>query len=174
MQAATRVGMVVRFRIASPDPGIVERRRHRKAPSWADDEVRQRCTPAGCGEEMPNMETLALVSQIIIALGLLNVWLIRARKPTAYRGGDARNMKEEFQAYGLPTWVMVVVGLLKVSLAILLLVGIWHPEVTKPAAIGIAILMLGAVSMHLKVRDPVKKALPAATLLVLSLIVILA
>ncbi len=120
------------------------------------------------------MDTLAMVSQIIIALGLLNVWLLRARKPTAYRGRDAQNMKEEFEAYGLPAWFMGVVGVLKVSLAILLLVGLWYPQVTKPAAIGIAILMLGAVSMHLKVRDPVMKALPATTLLVLSLIVILA
>lgn len=119
------------------------------------------------------METVALVSQIVIALGLLNVWLLRAGKPTAYRGGDARNMKEEFEAYGLPAWFMSVVGFLKISLAALLLVGIWFPSVTKPAAIGIAILMLGAVSMHLKVKDPLKKALPALSLFVLSLIVIL-
>jgi hypothetical protein len=52
------------------------------------------------------MESLALVSQIVIALGLLNVWLLRAKRPTAYRGGDAQNMKEEFEAYGLPAWFM--------------------------------------------------------------------
>jgi hypothetical protein len=34
--------------------------------------------------------------------------------------------------------------------------------------------MLGAVLMHLKVKDPLKKALPAFSLLVLSVIVILA
>ena len=120
------------------------------------------------------MESFAFASQIVIALGLLNVWLLRARRPTAYRGGDARNMKEEFEAYGLPGWFMGVVGFFKVSLAILLLVGIWYPPVTKPAAIGIALLMLGAVVMHLKVKDPIKKALPAFSLLVLSLIVSLA
>ena len=119
------------------------------------------------------MKPIVLVSQIIIALGLLNVWLLRAGKPTDWRGGDARNMKEEFQAYGLPAWFLGVVGFLKISLAILLLVGIWLPYLTKPAATGIAVLMLGAVSMHLKVRDPVKKSLPAFSLLVLSLVVIL-
>lgn len=81
-------------------------------------------------------------------------------------------MREEFAAYGLPAWSMALVGFLKVSLAILLLVGIWLPVVTRPAAIGIAALMLGAVSMHLKVRDPMKKSLPALTLLGLSCIVI--
>ncbi|HEY5764476.1 MAG TPA: DoxX family protein [Candidatus Deferrimicrobiaceae bacterium] len=66
-----------------------------------------------------------------------------------------------------------MVGFFKISLAILLLAGIWIPSVTKPAATGIALLMLGAVSMHLKVRDPIKKSLPAFSLLVLSLVVIL-
>ena len=119
------------------------------------------------------MESIVLASRIVIALGLLNVWLLRAGKPTDWRGGDARNMKEEFAAYGLPEWFLWVVGFFKISLAILLLVGIWIPSVTKPAAIGIALLMLGAVSMHIKVRDPVKKSLPAFSLLVLSLMIIL-
>ena len=82
-------------------------------------------------------------------------------------------MKEGFAAYSLPEWFLWVVGFFKISLAILLLVGIWIPSVTKPAATGIALLMLGAVSMHLKVRDPIKKSLPAFSLLVLSLVVIL-
>ena len=120
------------------------------------------------------MESLALVSQIVIALGLLNVWLLRAKRPTAYRGGDAQNMREEFEAYGLPAWFMGVVGFFKVSLAILLLAGIWYPPITRPAAIAVALLMLGAVLMHLKVKDPLKKALPAFSLLVLSVIIILA
>ncbi len=119
------------------------------------------------------MEPIVLVSRIVIALALLNVWLLRAGKPTDWRGGDAKNMKEEFAAYGLPAWFMGVVGFFKVTLAILLLVGIWVPSVTKPAAIGIAVLMLGAVSMHIKVRDPLKKSLPAFSLLVLSLIILL-
>jgi hypothetical protein len=34
-----------------------------------------------------------------------------------------------------------------------------------------AVLMAGAVSMHLKVQDPPLKSLPAATLLLLCLIV---
>jgi uncharacterized membrane protein YphA (DoxX/SURF4 family) len=119
------------------------------------------------------MESIVLVSRIAVALALLNVWLLRAGKPTAWRGGDSRNMKEEFQAYGLPAWFMGVVGFLKVSLAILLLVGIWIPYLTRPSAMGIAVLMLGAVSMHVKVRDPLKKSLPAFSLLVLSVLVIL-
>jgi len=119
------------------------------------------------------MDWLVFASKIVIALALLNVWLFRAGRPTAWRGGDAQNMREEFAAYGLPVWFMGVVGCFKVTLAILLLVSIWLPAVTRPAAIGVAVLMLGAVSMHLKIRDPIKKALPALALLGLSVMVTL-
>ena len=42
------------------------------------------------------METAQLVAQWIIGLGVLNVWLLRSRRATAYRGGDATNMQKEF------------------------------------------------------------------------------
>lgn len=54
------------------------------------------------------------------------------------------------------------------------ILNVWLPALTRPAAMGMAGLMLGAMSMHLKVRDPLKKSLPAFTLLVLSVIVALA
>ena len=47
------------------------------------------------------------------------------------------------------------------------------PVYTKPAAIGMAILMIGAIAMHIKVKDPLMKSLPAFTMLVLSVIVAL-
>lgn len=117
------------------------------------------------------METLRTVIQVVIPLGILNVWLLRFGKPTEWRGGNATTMKEEFQVYGLPEWSVGVIGVLKVALAVLLLVGVWLPSVTQPAAVGLAILMLGAVAMHVKVKDPLKKSLPAFSILVLSLYV---
>jgi uncharacterized membrane protein YphA (DoxX/SURF4 family) len=102
---------------------------------------------------------------------LLNVWLLRVGRPTSWRGGDAKNMREEFVAYGLPPWFMWAIGFLKVTLAILLIVGLWINSISRPAAIGVAVLMLGAVAMHLKVGDPWKKSLPAISLLVLCLVV---
>lgn len=118
------------------------------------------------------METLSLVIQTVIGLGILNVWLLRYRKPTAWRGGNAKNMREEFQVYGLPIWFMEVIRFFKILLAALLIAGVWLSWITKPAAIGMAILMLGAVAMHVKVRDPLKKSLPAFSLLILCLVVI--
>jgi uncharacterized membrane protein YphA (DoxX/SURF4 family) len=117
------------------------------------------------------MASIITILQVIIALGIFNVWFLRYGKPTGWRGGNAKNMKEEFAVYGLPGWFVGVVGFLKVLFAILLLVGIWYPGVVMPAALGIAVLMLGAVIMHIKVKDPIKKSFPALTMLVLSIVV---
>jgi len=67
------------------------------------------------------MTWLLISCQLVIGLGLLNVWLLRGKKATPCRGGDAQNMREEFAAYGLPPWFMWVIGIVKVTLAILLI-----------------------------------------------------
>ncbi len=113
-------------------------------------------------------EWVLFVLQAIVGLGLLNVWLVRARSATSYRGGDARSLREEFAAYGLPAWVFQLVGVLKIGSAILLLAGIWYRPVVLPAAVVVVVLMLGAIAMHVKVKDPAVKSLPAFLMLVSS------
>ena len=117
------------------------------------------------------MKSLLPILQIVVALGIFNVWILRFSKTTAWRGGAATNMKEEFQTYGLPPWSVMLIGLLKLACAACLIVGIWFPILTQPAAIVLAVLMIGAVAMHVKVKDPAKRSLPAFTMLVLSLAV---
>lgn len=119
------------------------------------------------------MEYLEIALKLIVGLSILNVWLIRANKPTSWRGGDAKNIVEEFSAYGLPKWFTYVLGTVKVILALMLLASIYFPQTELIAAYGIAILMLGAVSMHFKIGDPAKKSLPAFTFLVLSVAIAL-
>lgn len=118
------------------------------------------------------MDILRLVCQVIIGLGILNVWFLRFGKKTAYRGKEASNLKEEFAAYGLPSWMFVLVGIVKVGAALTLLVGIFLPGVVQSAAIVMAVLMVGAIAMHLKVGDPPRKSLPAAVMLLLSLVLV--
>ena len=112
------------------------------------------------------------VLQVIVALGLLNVWLLRRNKSTAYRGGRASNMVEEFAVYGLSPFFCYSIGTLKVGAAILLLLGLTFPPLVVPASALIAALMLGAVLMHAKVGDPIKKAIPASLMLVMSAIIL--
>lgn len=114
------------------------------------------------------LENLASVFQVIVGLGLLNVWLIRAGNATAYRGGDAQNLKEEFATYGLPSAVFYIVGGLKIVSGVLLLTGLAFAPVVAPAAAVVAILMAGALTMHLKVGDPASKSVPATLMLLMS------
>lgn len=120
------------------------------------------------------MDIATKVIQVVIALGIYNVWLVRFGKSTNWRGGTAQNLKEEFAVYGLPPWSVAVVGFLKLLCATLLVAGLWFPALTRPAALGLAVLMLGAVAMHFKVRDPLRRSLPAFTMLVSCLFVGLA
>ncbi len=112
---------------------------------------------------------LVSVIQLVVGLGLLNVWVVRANRATAYRGGGAKTIREEFAAYGLPDWFRTAVGFLQISSAVTLLLGFWFPSLILPAAGLIVVLMLGAVSMHAKIRDPLLKAIPAASMLIMSL-----
>jgi uncharacterized membrane protein YphA (DoxX/SURF4 family) len=114
------------------------------------------------------LNTIASVLQILVGLGLLNVWLLRRQSATAYRGGSAKNLKEEFAAYGLPAPMFYIVGGLKIICGVLLLVGLAYPAVVLPAAATVAVLMVGAVAMHLKVGDPVTKYVPATLMLAMS------
>ena len=111
------------------------------------------------------VEKILIALQLIVAVGILNVWLLRSGKATPFRGGEARTLREEFAAYGLPFWFMCAIGVLKVGLAISLIAAIWIHGVAQPAAIGLGALMLGAFVMHLKVKDPMKKALPSIAVL---------
>ena len=116
------------------------------------------------------MEWLSLASllQLIVGLGLFNVWLVRGRSATSYRGGAAQTLQEEFAAYGLPGFAFYVVGALKIGAAIVLIAGVWIALPVRAAAGLVAALMIGAVAMHLKVGDPLMKSLPAALMLALS------
>ena len=89
------------------------------------------------------MKIIGKIAQIGSALWIFNVWFNRFDKDTGYRGGDATNMREEFEEYGLSERTMYAVGAAKVSLAALMLI------------------VLGAIGMHVKVKDPVKRSLPA-------------
>lgn len=112
--------------------------------------------------------SISTVLQVVMALGLLNVWLVRAGSATPYRGGNARSLKEEFAAYGLPDFFFYLVGALKIGAAVMLIAGIWIHTLIVPAAALVAVLMVGALVMHVKVKDPAIKSLPAFLMLVMS------
>ena len=121
---------------------------------------------------MDTMHFISLVLQLTIACVIFSVWLIRPNWNTAYRAGNATNIKEEFAVYGLPDWSVYVIGATKIALAIALIAGFWKSELVAPAAISMAILMMGAVICHLRIKeDSLSRAIPATMMLAMSLFV---
>ena len=115
------------------------------------------------------MNNFIIALQLIVAISILNVWLVQNKKATQWRGGNATTIVEEFKVYGLPVWMCYLVGTLKVILALGLIAAIWYPVLRQPAALGLAILLSGSVAMHFKINDPLKKSFPAFLFLLMCL-----
>ena len=113
---------------------------------------------------------ISKVLSVIVGLTVINVWLFRSGKSTSYRGGDASNLMEEFEVYGLGDYFMTI-GILKVSLAVLLLLSIYFNKLKLISSLGIAIMMLVAVYMHFSVGDELIKSMPASVMLLSCLII---
>lgn len=106
------------------------------------------------------MHALMIFLQIFVAASIFFVWGVRYP-----------NIIEEFKQYGYPDWLRDFVGILKISFAICLLVGIGRPRAALLGGVGIALLMIAALITHLRVKNPPFKMLPSATLGLLSLVI---
>ena len=113
---------------------------------------------------------ISKVLSVIVGLTVINVWLFRSGKSTSYRGGDASNLMEEFEVYGLGDYFMTI-GIIKVSLAVLLLLSIYFNKLRLISSLGIGIMMLVAVYMHFSVGDELIKSMPASVMLLSCLII---
>ena len=113
---------------------------------------------------------ISKVLSVIVGLTVINVWVFRSGKSTSYRGGDASNLMEEFEVYGLGDYFMTI-GIIKVSLAVLLLLSIYFNKLKLISSLGIAIMMLVAVYMHFSVGDELIKSMQASVMLFSCLII---
>jgi uncharacterized membrane protein YphA (DoxX/SURF4 family) len=101
------------------------------------------------------------------------VWLLSALVAFAFLGAGTAKLSggEEvaaaFQHFGLPPRLATFIALCEIAGAI----GLFLPRLAPAAAGGLAIIMIGAVYNHLHV-DPAGKALPAAILLALCLLLL--
>lgn len=75
------------------------------------------------------MKLLSKILSVIVGLTVINVWLFRSNRSTSYRGGDASNLLEEFQVYGLDDYFLII-GIVKVSLAIMLLLSLYYKKLS--------------------------------------------
>ena len=95
-----------------------------------------------------------------VAASIFFVWVVRYRE-----------IIEEFKFYKLPSWLRDLVGILKLSFAIMLFSNDIY--VTILGASGIIFLMVAAVFTHVRVKNPFHKMLPAFGLIVLNLVIAL-
>ncbi|MEQ9064889.1 MAG: DoxX family protein [Vicingaceae bacterium] len=102
------------------------------------------------------MENLIALSQIIVALSVVYVWTFRFH-----------NVLKEFEQFGLSDLTRNLVGATKISLATLLVVGVWYPSLVLIPSILMGLLMIGAQYFHFKISNPFIKHLPSLILLIL-------
>ena len=106
------------------------------------------------------MENIALLSQIIVSISVIIVWIFRYD-----------NIVIEFKQYKLSDLLRNIVGAAKISLATMLILGIWHKELLIGSSLAMAFLMVCALLAHVKVKNPWPKYVPSFILLVLSLFI---
>ena len=116
------------------------------------------------------MKILSKILSVVVGLTVINVWLFRSNRSTSYRGGDASSLLEEFQVYGLDDYFLII-GIVKVSLAIMLLLSLYFKKLSFFASSGIAVMMLVAVYMHINVGDELIKSMPASVMFTSCLII---
>jgi len=108
------------------------------------------------------MNNLIVVLQIIVAISVYYVWTFRMA-----------NVIKEFNQFGLSDLIRNIVGTSKVSLATLLLLGIWFPLIVPYAAGFMAFFMLSAQFFHFKNSSPLVKRLPSFLFLTACIIIVL-
>jgi uncharacterized membrane protein YphA (DoxX/SURF4 family) len=100
------------------------------------------------------MHDLTIALQSFVAASVFFVWVVRYA-----------NIIQEFKQYGYPDWLRDMVGILKMTFALMLLLGIERPRFAVIGGIGIALLMAAALATHLRVKNPPFKMLPSLVLL---------
>ncbi|WP_158884287.1 DoxX family protein [Amycolatopsis anabasis] len=104
-----------------------------------------------------------------ILIGLLSVLLTFA---FVGAGGaklaGVENMTRSLGHLGVSPGLTRAIGGLELAAAAGLIAGFWITPIGFAASMGLMLLMVGAVARHLRARDPVVRAAPAAVLGVLS------
>ena len=106
------------------------------------------------------MENIIILSQITISISILIVWVFRFD-----------NIVLEFEQYGLSSLLRNILGASKISLATILVLGIWHHEYLFATSAIMAFLMLCAQFFHFRAKNNWRKFLPSLFLLILSVFI---
>jgi hypothetical protein len=103
-----------------------------------------------------------IIAQIIVATSVIYVWIFRY---------DV--IIKEFKDFGLSNLARTFVGASKISLATLLIAGIWYPSLIPIPSILMGLFMLAAQYYHFKVKNSFIKYLPSLIFLILCALIAL-
>ena len=95
--------------------------------------------------------------KILVGVSIFFVWVVRYQ-----------NIIEEFKLYHLPDWLRDLVGIFKITFAVML-------QTTSAYLVllgsgGIALLMAAALITHFRMKTPYVKRLPSVALLFICLL----
>ena len=107
---------------------------------------------------MFGLQDSAIALQTLVAGSVFFVWVVRYP-----------NIVVEFERWGFPDWFRDALGIVKLTLAMMLLIGINRHQFSILGGIGLGLLMLAALATHFWFKTPIIKRLPSLTLLALSI-----
>jgi hypothetical protein len=102
------------------------------------------------------MKEFVILAQVVVAISVYFVWIFRFH-----------NVLKEFEEFGLSDVVRNFVGASKISIAALLIVGVWQSSYVFISSILMGLFMIAAQYFHFKVKNPFIKHLPSLVLLIL-------
>ena len=103
------------------------------------------------------MEELTILAQLTLAISVAYVWVFRFH-----------NVLKEFKSFGLNDLSRNIVGVSKISLATLIVAGIWYPSLIFIPSVFMGLFMLAAQYFHFKISNSFIKHLPSLILFSLS------
>lgn len=104
------------------------------------------------------MKTTTRVLQLLLGLAFLGAG--------GQKLAGTDQMVDDFDRY--PQWFRVVMGTVEVTGALGMLAGLYRPALVPAAGLLLSATMLGALTTHVRLKDPVSKMVPPAALLTLS------
>ena len=110
--------------------------------------------------ECLKMERLAVALQAFVCASIFFVWVVRYQ-----------NIISEFKHFKYPDWLRDLVGILKLTFSILLMIGVTQKSFALAGGVGISFLMMAALMTHLRVKNPFQMMLPSLTLMILSMVI---
>ena len=110
--------------------------------------------------ELINISIAINVFKYFIFSAIFYVWVVKYQ-----------NIVKEFKEFQLPDWLRDIVGVFKLTFALMIIST--NNKIALIGSLGISILMVAALLTHLKVKNPFYKMIPSMSLMVISSLIFL-